>query len=209
MKSILEYLQLIKEFYWKQAPFYQELTFAPMTLVEVLEFEKELGFSLEQELKDFLTHCDFRIDFEGNYSYESPKTTLDGWSMNAELIEEGIFKDTVAFKEQHGFTNWEDGYLAREYCSKSWVPFGIDGGGNQLLVDHNPGRAGKRGQLVYMEFQDGQGPGYYFDNLTALLALTYQQLLHHQWEFWEYGAEGNLLIEIDEDIPPSNHQTDY
>ncbi|WMX16960.1 MULTISPECIES: SMI1/KNR4 family protein [unclassified Aureispira] len=208
MKTVREYLQLIKDFYWEHAPYYKNLTFNPMTSIEIQDLEKKVGFSLHNELVEFLTYCDYRIDFEGGYVYENPATVLNNWSCSAELIDEGIFKDTVAFKEQHGFTNWKDKRLARKYCSKGWIPFCVDSGGNQLLVDHDPGPVGQVGQIVGMEFQDGQGPGYTTSSLSAYLADTYECLINYQWSTWDYGSEGNQLIEIDSYITPSNHKSD-
>lgn len=206
MKTIKEYLTLIKDFYWEHAPYYKKLTFKPMSLTDIQLLENKVGFQLNSELVEFLTCCDYRIDFDGNYVYEKPEIVLSSWQVTTDLIDEGVFKDTVAFKEKHGFTNWKDLRIVRKYCSKGWIPFGVDSGGNQILIDHDPGVDGRRGQVLFMEFQDGQGPEYAINSLKAYLAFTYECLINFQWETWDYGEIGNKLIEIDSFKKPTNNK---
>lgn len=208
MKTTKELLQLIKSYYWEHAPYYKNLTFEPMTDAQINDFEATVGFMLDADLRTFLGTCDYRIDFDGNYSYEKADMALREWNVTDKLVSDGTFDGWVELKEKNGFTNWNDKRLKRTYCSKKWIPLAVDGCGNQICIDHEPGVQGQHGQIIFMEFQDGQGPYYVMESLRDYLEFTYECLINNQWTTWDYWEEGNKLIEIDSYIKPRNHKTD-
>jgi len=197
MSEIAKILSDIKEFYFKEAPYYKKLTFKPFTLKNIESFEKKIGFNLGEELKEFLMVCDFRLDFNGAFSYEDKNTVLMNWKVSDDLIKSKTFEGWKERMIKNGFNNWKEELIGPFYCSNKWIPIACDGCGNLICIDYDPGKNGVIGQVINMEFQDGQGPYFCETTLVKYLKKQYQYLINGKWTKWEYGEEGNELIEID------------
>ena len=120
---------------------------------EIAEAEKTLGFEFDPALRTFFASCDFALVTDGNYSYEGFGQMVGNWQVMTDLLNDGTFDHT-----------WDErvedsrGVLQQVYWNPAWMPFVVDGGGNMVCVDHDPGPKGAIGQLLFMESQDGQGP---------------------------------------------------
>ena len=204
MDTITSTLQAIKKFYWEYAPYYKNLTFDPCTETDIKTFETKTGFPLHPELKEFLTTCDFRLDLEGSYSYEGPKRIISNWEGTANQIKEGTFDGWMERMIKNGFDNWKSQQVGPHYCSTHWIAIARDGCGNEVSIDHAPGPKGTHGQILHMEFQDGQGPYYNSSSLLPYLQHQYQCLTNFQWTTWDYAEVGNKLIEIDGYLKPQD-----
>ena len=131
---------------------YEEIT--PATRKEIEDFEKLVGRPLPGELKLLFMNGRERIHNTEGYNSLSLSESRDEWLMNKKLLEEGKFKNRdIASNE-----GIAAGIIQNTYWSPYWIPVFADSGGNLLCVDLDPGPAGKVGQIMAMEFQDGQGP---------------------------------------------------
>ncbi len=156
--------------------------FKPASDKKIASFEADLGFELLPDLKKFYQHCGYEWSCDGNYSFSGLKQIHDRWKMLRTSLEEFMHEpEWVARAQPSG------GKLKPAYWNPKWIPFAIDGCGNLICVDHDPGENGVLGQLVFMELQDGQGPFVDERDLSAFLASQLQLINDGKYEVEEEG----------------------
>lgn len=121
------------------------------------------------------------LPFSGAMTSLSPTRALVEAQQNARTVAEGTFDPHLANIRGWADGRWDSGHLREVYWSPGWIPFAEDGCGNLICVDLDPGPAGTAGQIIEMEFQDGQGPylSAWPDFMALLLGHLY--LLEHNW----------------------------
>lgn len=129
-------------------------TFDAATDEELQALSTEVGAPLSEDLKTWLKTVTMALPLDGNYSAVSVQ----------DIIERTKSTKSIDFSQHHkNITSWADGrfdeeIFANTYWQPQWVPIARDGCGNEYCVDLAPGPNGRVGQLIAMEFQDGQGP---------------------------------------------------
>lgn len=143
----------------------------PATEEEIAAYEAHVGYSFEPQLREFFATCDCSITTDGNYGYEGfDQMGKNNWQIMTDLLEDGTFTS------DNFLSRVEDSgdKLVKAYWDRGWMPFVVDGGGNMICVDHNPGPNGVVGQVIQMEAQDGMGP--FISEYTSLLDYLNAQL---------------------------------
>lgn len=140
----------------------------------------ELAGPLPEDLAAWLRAADRSLPLAGAYATLAPGWILDRARSTSEMVAEGTFDPHLANIRSWRDGRWDDGRMREVYWSDGWVPVAEDGCGNQLCVDLSPGDRGTHGQIIAMEFQDGQGPYLSpWPNLRALI-LGHLRLLEQE-----------------------------
>ncbi len=127
------------------------------------------GSPLPPALSDWWRAADRAVPLMGAMTAYSARQALAGAKQSAKMVADGVFDPHLANITSWSDGRWDDGVMRRAYWCTGWVPVAQDGCGNQLCVDLAPGPRGRRGQVLQMEWQDGQGP--YQSGWPSLLAL--------------------------------------
>lgn len=158
---------------------------APASDDIVASLEAFLERPLPSDLNAWLRHLDFELPLRGAYDTTPPSNILENLRQTSEID----FSEHLTKVESWGDERWDDGQLARVYWSPKWVGIAVDGCGNEICVDLAPGPRGKNGQILAMEFQDGQGPYLSgFADLKDLLAQHIEAVREGRYEIDEEGA---------------------
>ncbi|EDM80445.1 glucan synthase 1-related protein [Plesiocystis pacifica SIR-1] len=128
--------------------------FEPATDDELAAIAEAAGAELPGELKTWLKTNRNALNFMGNYGANDPKRIAEGIRGTREIDFSRHFANVTSW----GDGRFDDGRLARTYWQPQWVPLAQDGCGNEYCYDLAPGPNGRVGQIIAMEFQDGQGP---------------------------------------------------
>ena len=132
--------------------------------------EAEIGAPISSELGAWLRHVNCAIPLSGGYD----AVPIDS------ILERTKSTKTIDFsKHLSNIFSWNDGRfddnsMAKSYWQPLWVGFARDGGGNEYCVDLAPGPNGEHGQILMMEFQDGQGP--YLSNWSTMESMIRDHL---------------------------------
>ncbi len=136
------------------SPFEDWARFEPATPADIDALAAEIGCALPDDLTAWLGHVSCELPLQGNYGAVSATRILENIRATRE----------IDFSKHHAnITSWQDGrfdtgQLADAYWLPQWIGVARDGCGNEYCVDLAPGPHGAAGQLLAMEFQDGQGP---------------------------------------------------
>lgn len=165
--------------------------FEPATPEALKALEAEIGCALTDDLKAWLSHVHCELPLDGNYNTVSVTHIMERMRSTRE----------IDFSQHHAnITSWNDGRfddqrLANTYWQPQWVGIATDGCGNEYCVDLAPGPNGEVGQLIAMEFQDGQGPYLVkWPSLEAMLEAHIAKLAEQRYFVDEEG-----FIEFDYD----------
>ena len=137
-----------------KSPFADWAQFDAATDDDLDALEAACGCSLQAGLGPWLRHVTCALPFQGNYTAVSISSIL-------ERIES---TKTIDFsKHLANIHSWNDGRfennkIEKTYWQPQWIGVARDGCGNEYCVDLAPGPGGEIGQILAMEFQDGQGP---------------------------------------------------
>lgn len=136
---------------------------------EIITPEATTGVPLTSDLEEWLRCVNRGLLFLGNYEAIALRQAVDDAQHRASAVNKGDFD--LHFRK---ILSWEDGrfdgVFKKSYWNRAWVPFLKDGCGNLVCVDLTAGPDGKIGQLLLMEFQDGQGPYIApYANMVAML----------------------------------------
>ena len=132
--------------------------FESATAKQLKELEGLAGVSLPASLVDYLEHAALGHPFINNYTALSAEKALETARRYRDMLEDGAFVDHLQNITSWKDGRWDDGRIAHCYWNPAWIPIAEDSCGNLLCVDLTPGPQGKKGQLLWMEFQEGQGP---------------------------------------------------
>lgn len=158
---------------------------------DIAAFEKSIGDKLPDEYRFFLMNNTFLIDFCFNFSCLTLKQSARSRDSMNELLTNGTFDKSFKIREKEG--NWKNNKLKKVWWSPKWIPFAEDSAGNMFCIDLDPGKAGKKYQVINMEIQDGQGP-YCSDVYDNFLDFLEKHLGYLQNE--QYMAEdGEVMID--------------
>ncbi|MCD6065266.1 MAG: molybdenum cofactor biosynthesis protein MoeA [Bacteroidetes bacterium] len=172
------------------------------TAASVAKMEKMLGSALPADFLAYIQTQDFTLLFDGSYESLDGPQVIDRWKMMNEHLANGVFDDgRIERHEEEDFGNWDGNYLKKVWWSNKWIPFAEDSCGNMKCIDLAPGKNGKKGQILSMEIQDGQGP--YIDRNYS----SFADYLNHQLNLIKNGQyelkdfwDGNKVLQIDSDI---------
>ncbi|MEZ4459171.1 MAG: SMI1/KNR4 family protein [bacterium] len=153
-----------------QTPFAEWSQFDAATDDELEELENEIGTPLSSELGAWLRHLTCAIPLKGGYEAVPISSILDR-TQSTQTID---FSKHLANIFSWNDGRFDDNRMAKSYWQPAWVGFARDGGGNEYCVDLAPGPAGEHGQILMMEFQDGQGP--YVSEWPTLEAMMREHL---------------------------------
>lgn len=128
--------------------------FDPATDEEIAALSAETGCPLPEELVAWLKTLRSGLIFQGNYEANRASAALRDLRGTRELDFSRHFKNITSWKDGR----FDDGRIAKTYWQPQWVPLARDGCGNAYCYDLAPGPRGRVGQIIAMEFQDGQGP---------------------------------------------------
>jgi cell wall assembly regulator SMI1 len=123
---------------------------------DITAFEKALGEKLPDDYRFFLLNNTFLIDFCFNFSCLTLKQSARSRDSMNEFFNNGTFDKSFKIREKEG--NWKNNKLKKVWWSLKWIPFAEDSAGNMFCIDLDPGKVGKKYQIINMELQDGQGP---------------------------------------------------
>ncbi|MEL6344325.1 MAG: SMI1/KNR4 family protein [Myxococcota bacterium] len=143
---------------------------------------------LPADLAGWWRVADRALPFDGAMTSIAPVQAAKEMQRNQKMIEEGAFDDPLQNIRSWDDGRWRDGRMKEVYWHPGWVPFAEDGCGNLICVDLDPGSHGTIGQIIQMEFQEGQGPYLSpWPDFSALI-LGHLYLLEHR------------RVDIDEDM---------
>ncbi len=120
---------------------------------------------LPEELIAWLKHITCEIPLLGNYTTVSVSNLVGSIRTTSEIDFSPHLSNIKGWKDGR----FDDGRLAEAFWLPQWAPVAEDGCGNAYCVDLAPGPNGTLGQIIAMEFQDGQGP--YLSTWGSLNAL--------------------------------------
>ncbi len=135
-------------------PFADWAQFKSGTDAELGALAAEIGCELTDDLKAWLRHVNCAIPFAGAYDTVPVSSILER-SQGTKTIDFSQHLSNISSWKDGRF---DDGRMAKTYWQQQWVGFARDGGGNEYCLDLAPGPKGHIGQILAMEFQDGQGP---------------------------------------------------
>jgi cell wall assembly regulator SMI1 len=135
-------------------PFADWAQFDAATDVELAELSAEIGSALPDDLKVWMRHVTCAFPLAGGYDAVAAKSILDRTQGTKTIDFSQHFSNISSWKDGR----FDDGRMAKTYWQPEWVGFARDGCGNEYCSDLAPGPKGKIGQILAMEFQDGQGP---------------------------------------------------
>lgn len=151
---------------------------------EIADLVAFLGRSLPPDFEAWLRHVDRRLPLIDNYEICEPKHVLAGIEMDAEA---DYSEQLVTIKRMED-GRFDDGRLAVAYWQPHWIAIAADSCNNQFCVDLASGPNGVDGQLIEMEFQDGQGPYLsQYATLRAMLEAHIQMLTDKRYSFDDEG----------------------
>lgn len=196
-------LQELKDLHQELAP--GQLTIQKVetaTDADIAALEAIIDDKLPEEFITYLKSQDYPLLVDGNYTSYSVKEVIKDLTRMNNHLEKGVFDDGRVerhLKEDWG--NWNGDYLKQVWWSKKWIPFAEDGCGNMKCIDLDPGSKGKRGQIMSMEIQDGQGPYIDRDHKSFAEYMRYQLLLvkNKQYRISNFMGE-KRCIQIDSDV---------
>lgn len=136
---------------------------------ELKALELKINCRLPQAYRAALTICN-RTAFFGHYQYLSTDQVYECWKTLCEASKQGLFKDCA--------TQWNDQVIQDTWWDEKWIPFALDVSGNLLCLDLNPGKKGKKGQIIFWEQENNQGPfGYKGSNFNTWLGHIRDQVI--------------------------------
>lgn len=147
------------------APFTDWAAFSPATDAELATLAAETGCTLPDDLVAWLSSMCRELPFAGNYSAQRTGRIIQEIQGSKGIDFSRHFANVCSW----GDRRYGDGKLAQTYWQPQWVTIAQDGCGNAYCYDLAPGPAGRVGQLIAMEFQDGQGP--YLSQWASLEAM--------------------------------------
>lgn len=140
--------------------------FAAATDADLDALEAACGTSLQSGLGPWLRHVKCALPFQGNYEAVPISSILERIQSTKEID----FSKQLSNIQSWNDRRFESNKLERTYWQPQWIGIAWDPGGNEYCVDLSPGPAGEVGQILAMEFQDGQGPYLAeWPNLEAML----------------------------------------
>lgn len=158
--------------------------FTPASDAELAALSEHLGCPLPPDLEVWLRSVERELPFLYNFSALRPARILKRLQGTATIDFSRHLENVRSWKDGR----WADGRLQETYWSPRWVPVTQDGCGNEVCVDLAPGPRGRLGQLVQMEFQDGQGPYLArWPSLAAMLEAHLEVLSAGRFEVDEEG----------------------
>jgi len=158
---------------------------------EISAFEETIGEKLPEDYRFFLMHNTVRMDFCFSFLCLPLRLVRRQREMMNQLLESGTFANKVKQREKAGHKS--DNRIKRVWWSPKWIPFAEDSAGNMYCIDLDPGREGKKYQIVNMELQDSQGPycSDMFDSLLNFLEKHLGYLKNKQYT----EEDGNITID--------------
>lgn len=201
MSKIVNLIHTIKLIYQEVVPYYlRENLFEKAAENQITEFENQIDEVLPADFKTFLLENEVRFNFQYNFSALSIEGIVRRWQSMAESLDKGVFNDgRVERHLKEGFGNWDSGRIEQVWWSKKWIPFAEDSCGNMYCIDLAPTSKGKKGQLLNMEVQDGQGIYLLedFENLPDFLSKYLARLEKKDYDLEEWGEyEGKMQFYI-------------
>jgi cell wall assembly regulator SMI1 len=94
------------------------------------------------------------LPFQGNYEAVPISSILERIQSTKEIDFSKHLSNIQSWNDRR----FENNKLERTYWQPQWIGIARDSGGNEYCVDLAPGPEGEVGQILAMEFQDGQGP---------------------------------------------------
>ncbi len=185
--NVSDLLQRLRVIYHQSAPVMLTDRFKihPPEEADITAFEGCLETKLPQSFRWFLQHNTIRHRLRGNYACLSLEGIIRVWRMMSDLRRQGVFEDG---RLEQCLRDGFDDRLQRIWWSDFWIPVSEDSCGNFMCLDLAPGPAGKWGQMMQMEIQDGQGP---FPSpcatFEAYLAATLKDLEEGHFQVSDWG----------------------
>lgn len=158
---------------------------------DITAFEKSIDEKLPDDYRFFLMNNTFLIDFCFSFRCLTLKQSAGRRGSMNELLNNGTFDKS--FKVREKADNWENNKLKKVWWSSKWIPFAEDSAGNMFCIDLDPGKAGKKYQVINMEIQDGQGPycSDIYDNFVDFLEKHLGYLQNGQY----MAEDGEVMID--------------
>ena len=156
--------------------------YEPASAEDLDALREEVGCELTPDLVQWLEHVGRSLPLDGNYDTTPTKRIVDDLRSTREIDFSQHFANICSWNDGR----FDDGRIARTYWQPQWVPIARDGCGNEYCVDLAPGPNGTKGQLIAMEFQDGQGPYLArWATLEAMLHAHLKKLRAGRYELYE------------------------
>jgi cell wall assembly regulator SMI1 len=195
MPVISRLLQSVLTVYEREYPpdRLENLRVRPATKEEIEQLEAEAGEALPDDFREYLLRNGLRIAFDGNYESLRPGGILSSLRIMNGQLRKGAFSDgRVEAHIRDGFGNWKGDIIREVWWSEKWIPFAEDGCGNMLCIDCDPGKNGRKYQLLNMEIQDGQGPfASAFRSFPEFLQHHVDLLKQGKYDVRDWGLEIN------------------
>jgi predicted DNA-binding WGR domain protein len=196
--KITDLLKKIVKFYSEKSPVELEKhKLIKADEIGIKDYEKLIGEKLPDDYKIFLLENNFEFNFDGNFKVLSLKESMEEWKDTSGLLDDGIFDDgRIQQHEDEGFGNWDSCIIKKVWWSKKWIPVSEDSCGNMYCIDLDPGKNGKKYQMMNMEFQDGQGPfATKYTSFTDYLEKHLEYLKNGQYNFEDYGSYKCIAVD--------------
>ena len=169
------------------APYNQ---FKPATPEQLAALEAVTGQPTPPQLKAWFETLDRALPLAGNYEAYSISRAIKNIEDTQSIDFSQHLTNILSWRDGR----FDDGVLKRTYWQPQWVAIAGDSGGNEYCVDLDPGPNGQTGQMIAMEFQDGQGPyqANFWTTLEEMLEVHIAALADQKFYLDEEG-----FIEID------------
>mgnify|MGYP001029453832 CR=1 FL=1 len=168
----MRWIELFRDLYQTNLP--ERFRSAKTTTDEALSaFEEEVGAELPAEVRAWFLGADFVLTDEANFETLGFEQAVRERVGMLELAA-NLQIDPARWRDNDGV---QDGKVRGEFFNAGWLPFAQDSGGNYHAIDLMPGPNGVVGQVIALEYQDGQGPFLYASSLDAYLERIWS---HHE-----------------------------
>lgn len=146
--------------YWKEESKRTLDTLAPpATSNDISALEKALHVTFPSEYKDLLRiHNGYKADSREYDRFEIGSFYHSHWRFYPTTGVEGIWKHKNGIAEEMFGNKKNDNVEAGikpVYWNKHWVPVFNDSEGNSVCLDFDPDSSGKKGQLIYTDWERG------------------------------------------------------
>lgn len=173
----------------------------PATDQDIATLEEMVGDKLPVDFVEYLKTQSYRLHLNRGYSSYSVEEVISELAMMNKHLQKGTFDDgRVEDHVERNFGNWDGDYLKKVWWSSKWIPFAQDGCGNMKCIDLDPGKKGRKEQILSMEIQEGQGPyiDHRFGSFTPYMNNELCLVRDKHYRLEDVG-KNNILLFIDED----------
>lgn len=171
-RCLLRWIDVFRELYQENLP-ERARSIKVASEQELTAFEEDSGVELPPEVRAWFLGADFVLTDEANFetmSFQQALREREGMLSVAASVQ----LDPERWRDNDGV---HDGKVAGVFFDARWLPFAQDSGGNYHAIDLSPGPNGVLGQIIALEYQDGQGPFWYAQSLD--------DYLERVWEYHE------------------------